>query len=67
MHHVLAEIVPDVGTKGRESAKAMDFAVEALEFEHACVCRMKSGDSGKDCKGPVSSERYEGAEPVIAL
>ena len=40
---------------------------EALEFEHACVCMMKSGESGKDCKGAVCSERYEGAEPVIAL
>ena len=34
---VLVEIVPDMGAKVCESAKAMDFAVEALDFEHACV------------------------------
>ena len=34
---VLGEIVPDAGAKVSESAKAMGFAVEALEFEHACV------------------------------
>ena len=34
---VFREIVPDVGAKVRESAKAMGFAVEVLEFEHACV------------------------------
>ena len=37
MPDVMGEIVPDVGVKVRESAKAMGFAVEALEFEHACV------------------------------
>ena len=36
---VLGEIVPDVGAKVWESAKAIGFAVEALEFEHACVWR----------------------------
>ena len=25
------------GSKGEKSAKAMGFAVEAVEFEHACV------------------------------
>ena len=30
---VLGEIVPDVGAKVLESAKAMGFAVEALEFD----------------------------------
>ena len=34
---VLGEIVPDVGAEVSESSKAMGFAVEALEFEHACV------------------------------
>ena len=34
---VLGEIVPDVGAKVWESEKAMGFAVEALDFEHACV------------------------------
>ena len=34
---VLEEIVPDVVAKVWESAKAIDFAVEALDFEHACV------------------------------
>ena len=33
----LGEIVPDVRTEVWESAKAIAFAVEALEFEHACV------------------------------
>ena len=32
---VLGEIVPDVGAKVWGSAKAMGFAVEALDFEHA--------------------------------
>ena len=36
---VLGEIVPDVGAKVRESAKAKGFAGEALDFEHACVWR----------------------------
>ena len=31
------EIVPDVEAKMGESAKAMGFAVEALDFEHVCV------------------------------
>ena len=39
MPDVLGETVPDVGAKVWESAKAMGFAVEALEFEHGCVCR----------------------------
>ena len=34
MADVLGEIVPDVGAKVCKSAKAMGFAVEALEFEH---------------------------------
>ena len=37
MPDILGEIVPDVGAKVRESAKAMGFAVEVLDFEHACV------------------------------
>ena len=33
---VLGEVVSGVGTERvRESAKAMSFAIEALEFEHA--------------------------------
>ena len=35
----LGEIVPDVGAKVWESAKAMDFVVEALNFDSACVWR----------------------------
>ena len=34
---VLGEIVRDVRTEVRERAKAMSFAVEASEFEYACV------------------------------
>ena len=34
----------------------MGFVVEALEFEHACVCMTKSGESGKDCKGVVAQK-----------
>ena len=34
---VLGEIVPDVGAKVSESAKAIGFAVEVLDFEHASV------------------------------
>ena len=34
---VLEEIVPDVRIEVWESDKAMAFAVEALEFEHACI------------------------------
>ena len=37
MPDVLEEIVPDVEVKVWESAKAMGFAVEALDFEHVCV------------------------------
>ena len=37
MPDVLGEIVPDVVAKVGESAKAMGFAVEAWDFEHACV------------------------------
>ena len=37
MPDVLVEIVPDMGAKVCESAEAMGFAVEALDFEHACV------------------------------
>ena len=37
MPDVLGEIVPDVGAKLGKSTKAMGFAVEALDFEHACV------------------------------
>ena len=51
---VLGEIVPDVGAKVWESAKAMGFAVEALDFEHACL--MKSGERGKDCKGVAAQK-----------
>ena len=51
MPDVLGEIVPNVGAEVRESAKAMGFAVEALDFEHICVCLTKSGESGKDCEG----------------
>ena len=34
----------------------MKAKVEALEFEHECVCMMKSGESGKDCKGVVAQK-----------
>ena len=34
---VLGEVVPDVKTEIEERAKAMSFAVEAFEFEYACV------------------------------
>ena len=37
MPDVFGEIVPGVGAKVRESAKTMGFAVEALDFEHACA------------------------------
>ena len=36
---VSGKIVPYVGAKVQESVKAMGFAVEALDFEHACVWR----------------------------
>ena len=32
----------------------MGFAVEALDFEHACVT--KSGESGKDCEGVAAQK-----------
>ena len=35
MPDVLWEIVPEVGAEVRKNAKAMGFAVEAFEFEHA--------------------------------
>ena len=35
MLDVLGEIVPEVGSEVRESAKAMGFAVEV--FKHVCV------------------------------
>ena len=34
--------------------KAMGFAVEALDFEKACLT--KSGESGKDCKGVAAQK-----------
>ena len=34
---ILGEIVPDMRIKIGERAKAMSFAVEASEFEYACV------------------------------
>ena len=34
---VLGEVVPDVRTEIGERAKAMSFAVEASDFEYACV------------------------------
>ena len=34
---VLGEVVPDVRTEIGERAKDMSFAVEAVEFEYACV------------------------------
>ena len=34
---VLGETDPDVGAKVWESAKAMGFVDEAVDFEHACV------------------------------
>ena len=38
--------------------KAMGFAAEALEFEHACL--KKCGESGKDCKGVVAQKDKRG-------
>ena len=32
----------------------MGFAVEALEFEHVCVCLTKSEESRKDWKGAIT-------------
>ena len=32
----------------------MGFAVEALDFEHACL--MKSGERWKDCKGVAAQK-----------
>ena len=37
MSDILGEIVPDVRTEIGESAKAMRFSINALEFENACV------------------------------
>ena len=34
---ILGEVVPDMRTEVGERAKAMSFAVEASEFEYACV------------------------------
>ena len=34
---ILGKVVPDMRTKIGERAKAMSFAVEASEFEYACV------------------------------
>ena len=34
---VLGEVVPDMRTEIGERAKDMSFAVEAVEFEYACV------------------------------
>ena len=38
---ILEGVVPDMRTEIEERAKAMSFAVEALEFEYACVRRAK--------------------------
>ena len=43
-----------------ERTKAMGFTVEALEFEHACVCMTKSGESRKECKGVVAQKDKRG-------
>ena len=37
VYDILGEAVPDMGAKIGERAKAMSFAVEASEFEYACV------------------------------
>ena len=34
---VFGEVVPDVRTETGERTKAVSYAVEALEFEYACV------------------------------
>ena len=34
---VFGDVAPDVRTEVGQKAKAMSFAVEALEFEHACL------------------------------
>ena len=34
---ILGKVVPDMRTEIGERTKAMSFAVEASEFEHACV------------------------------
>ena len=34
---ILGEVVPDMRTEIGERAKDMSFAVEAVEFEYACV------------------------------
>ena len=34
---ILGKVVPDMRTKIGERAKAMNFAVEASEFEYGCV------------------------------
>ena len=47
MSDILGEVVPDMRTETGERAKAKSSAVEASEFEYACL--MKSGESGKGC------------------
>ena len=39
---ILGEVVPDMRTEIGERAKAMSFAIEASEFEYACVCQIQS-------------------------
>ena len=54
------EIIPDAGTEVGESAQATGLAFEALEFEHSCDCLTKSGESGKECKGPAAQKDKRG-------
>ena len=42
MSDILGEVVPDMRTETGERAKAKSSAVEASEFEYACL--MKSGE-----------------------
>ena len=49
MPEVLGETAPDAVAQVWESAKAMGFAIEALEFEHACVWR-EGGRAGRTVK-----------------
>ena len=57
---VLGEIVPDVGARVWESAKAMGFAVKALDFEHACVW-WRVERAGRTVKTQLKNTRGSGS------
>ena len=50
MSKVLWELIPNVGSKAREGAKAMSLAFVLLDFQHAGVTEKKSVVYETECR-----------------